>query len=122
RQVMTDLRVRMPSLTVEVGLLSGGQRQSVAIGRATSQQGRVIIMDEPTAALGVQESRKVLDLILRLKAAGTGVVIISHNLRHVSSIADRILVLRQGRHAGVRRRSETTADEIVKMIVGADML
>ena len=59
----------MPSLTVEVGQLSGGQRQSIAIGRATSQHGRIIIMDEPTAALGVKESRKVLDLILRLKAS-----------------------------------------------------
>src|SRR5947207_10935529 len=71
KKVLADLRVAMPSLTVEVGQLSGGQRQSIAIGRATSQRGRIIIMDEPTAALGVKESRKVLDLILRLKEAGT---------------------------------------------------
>ena len=90
RKVLADLRVNMPSLTAEVGQLSGGQRQSIAIGRATSQHGRIIIMDEPTAALGVKESRKVLDLILRLKAAGTGVVIVSHNMRHVFSVADRI--------------------------------
>ena len=68
RQVMRDLRVNIPSLTAEVGQLSGGQRQSIALGRATAQHGRVIIMDEPTAALGVRESRKVLDLILHLKA------------------------------------------------------
>jgi ABC-type sugar transport system ATPase subunit len=118
RQTLADLRVRMPSLTVEVGQLSGGQRQSVAIGRAISQHGRIIIMDEPTAALGVKESRKVLDLILRLREAGAGVLVISHNMRQVFSIADRIAVMRHGRQVGVRRRAETTPDEIVKMIVG----
>jgi ABC-type sugar transport system ATPase subunit len=118
RQTLVDLRVRMPSLTVEVGQLSGGQRQSVAIGRAISQRGRIIIMDEPTAALGVKESRKVLDLVLRLRESGAGVVVISHNMRQVFSIADRIAVMRHGRQVGVRRRTETTPDEIVKMIVG----
>ena len=118
RRTLADLRVRMPSLTVEVGQLSGGQRQSVAIGRAISQHGRIIIMDEPTAALGVKESRKVLDLILRLRESGAGVVVISHNMRQVFSIADRIAVMRHGRQVGVRRRAETTPDEIVKMIVG----
>jgi ABC-type sugar transport system ATPase subunit len=122
RQVMRDLRVNIPSLTAEVGQLSGGQRQSIALGRATAQHGRVIIMDEPTAALGVRESRKVLDLILRLKATGTGIVIVSHNLRHVFSVADRILVLRHGRLVGVREKSATAPDEIVKMIVGVEML
>ncbi len=122
RRVIADLRVNVPSLTVEAGQLSGGQRQSVAIGRATSQQARIIIMDEPTAALGVRESRKVLDLILRLKAAGIGVVVISHNMRHVFSIFDRVMVLRHGRLVGVRRKGETTPDEIVRLIVGADTL
>jgi ribose transport system ATP-binding protein len=122
RAVMRDLRVNIPSLTAEVGQLSGGQRQSIALGRATAQHGRVIIMDEPTAALGVRESRKVLDLILRLKASGTGVVIVSHNLRHVFSVADRILVLRHGRRVGLRDKSATAPDEIVKMIVGVEML
>jgi ABC-type sugar transport system ATPase subunit len=120
RKVLADLRVRIPSLSVEVGQLSGGQRQAIAIGRATSQNGRIIIMDEPTAALGVKESHKVLDLILRLRAAGTGVVVISHNMRQVFSIADRIAVMRHGRQVGVRRRTETSPDEIVKMIVGVD--
>jgi ABC-type sugar transport system ATPase subunit len=120
REVLSDLRVNVPSLTVEVGQLSGGQRQSIAIGRATSQHGRLIIMDEPTAALGVKESQKVLDLIVRLKEAGTAVVIISHNMRQVFSIADRIAVLRHGRNVGTRRRSETTPDEIVKLIVGIE--
>ena len=122
RDVITRLRVSIPSVTVEAGQLSGGQRQSIAIGRAASQNARVIIMDEPTAALGVKESRKVLDLILQLKAAGTTVVVISHNMRHVFSVADRILVLRHGQLVGIRRKTETTPDEIVKMIVGADVL
>jgi ribose transport system ATP-binding protein len=122
RRVMRELRVNIPSLTAEVGQLSGGQRQSIALGRATAQHGRVIIMDEPTAALGVRESRKVLDLILRLKAAGAGVLIVSHNMRHVFSVADRILVLRHGRRVGVRDKHATAPDEIVKMIVGVEML
>lgn len=121
-KVIADLRVNIPSLTAEVGQLSGGQRQSIAIGRATSQQSRILIMDEPTAALGVKESRKVLDLILRLKADGNGVVVISHNMRHVFSVADRILVLRRGRLVGARLKGETTPDEVVKMIVGVEIL
>ena len=120
RKVIDALKVNIPVLTVEVGQLSGGQRQSIAIGRATSQNGRIIIMDEPTAALGVKESRKVLDLILHLKAAGNGIVIVSHNMRQVFSIADRIAVLRHGRNVGVRNRADTTPDEIVKLIVGID--
>jgi ABC-type sugar transport system ATPase subunit len=122
REVITKLRVTIPSVTVEAGELSGGQRQSIAIGRAASQDARVIIMDEPTAALGVKESRKVLDLILQLKSHGTTVVVISHNMRHVFSVADRILVLRRGQVVGVRRKHETTPDEIVKMIVGVEAL
>jgi ABC-type sugar transport system ATPase subunit len=120
RKIISGLKVNIPSVSTLVGQLSGGQRQSIAIGRATAQNGRIIIMDEPTAALGVKESRKVLDLILHLKAAGKGVVIVSHNMRQVFSIADRIEVLRHGRNVGVRRRGETTPDEIVKLIVGID--
>jgi ABC-type sugar transport system ATPase subunit len=122
QRVISDLRVHMPNLRVDVGQLSGGQRQSLAIGRATAQRGRIILMDEPTAALGVRESRKVLDLIRHLKSGGTGVVVISHNLQHVFSVADRILVLRRGRVAGVRDKSATSPDEIVKLIVGVDTL
>jgi ABC-type sugar transport system ATPase subunit len=120
RKIIAGLKVNIPSISTNVGQLSGGQRQSIAIGRATSQNGRIIIMDEPTAALGVKESRKVLDLILHLKADGKGIVIVSHNMRQVFSIADRIEVLRHGRNVGVRRRGETTPDEIVKLIVGID--
>jgi len=119
RVALMDLGVHIPTLLAEAGELSGGQRQCIAIARATSQHSRVIIMDEPTAALGVKESGKVLDLIERLKSAGRAVVIISHNLHHVFSVADRIMVLCRGRVAGLRRKEETTPDEIVSLIVGA---
>jgi ABC-type sugar transport system ATPase subunit len=119
--IMAGLSVHLPSIEAEVGQLSGGQRQSIAIGRATSQHSRIIVMDEPTAALGIRESRQVLDLILRLKEAAHGVVIISHNMRHVFSVADRIQVLRRGQVAGVRYTSGTTPDEIVRLIVGAEL-
>jgi len=122
QRVVAELRVNMPSMTVDVGQLSGGQRQTLAIGRATAQQGRIILMDEPTAALGVREARKVLDLIRHLKSTGTGLVVISHNLRHVFSVADRILVLRRGRVAGVRDKAATTPDDIVRLIVGVESL
>jgi ABC-type sugar transport system ATPase subunit len=120
RTALAELGVNIPSLSVEAGELSGGQRQCVAIARATSQHSRIIIMDEPTAALGVKESAHVLELILRLKAAGRGVVIISHNMHHVFSVADRIMVLRRGTVAGQRHKNETTHDEVVSMIVGSE--
>jgi ABC-type sugar transport system ATPase subunit len=120
RTTLAELRVSIPSLRAEVGQLSGGQRQSIAIGRATAQKSRIIIMDEPTAALGVKESHKVLDLILRLRQAGTGILIVSHNMQQVFSIADRIAVMRHGRQVGVRRLDQTTPSEIVRMIVGVE--
>jgi ABC-type sugar transport system ATPase subunit len=94
----------------------------VAIARAVHQGGRLMIMDEPTAALGVQEQRKVLAVIHELHAQGSAVIVVSHNLEHVFSIADRIVVLRGGRVAGSRLRRETTAQEIVSLIVGVPHL
>ncbi len=122
RRVLDDLKIKIPSVQTLVGLLSGGQRQAVAIARAIHQGGRLIFMDEPTAALGVQEQAKVLRLIEDLKARGTAVVVVSHNLQHVFSVADRIVVLRGGRNAGERVKTETTPEEIVRLIVGADRL
>ncbi len=119
REVLQRLKINIPSVYTPVGLLSGGQRQAVAIARAVRQGGRMIIMDEPTAALGVQEQAKVLDLIASLKAEGTALIIVSHNLQHVFRFADRIAVMRGGRNAGERVRSETTPEEIVRLIVGA---
>jgi ABC-type sugar transport system ATPase subunit len=116
------LNSRVPSADTPVAVLSGGQRQAVAIGRALAQGGRVIIMDEPTAALGVRESAQVLDLIHGLRSQDIALAVVSHNLQHVFAIADRILVMRGGRCVGVRRRAETSGDDIVRMITGADVL
>ena len=99
-----------------VASLSGGQRQSVAVARAVLWNSRVVILDEPTAALGVAQTRQVLDLVKRLAELGQGVVIISHNLIDVFEVADRITVLRLGRNAGVYEREKTTQQEVVTAI------
>lgn len=94
------------------------QRQAVAVGRALLRGGEIIIMDEPTAALGVEQTREVLRLINNLRSRGKTVIIISHNLRQVFEIADQISVMYHGEMVGTRRTSETTREEIVSMIVG----
>ncbi|MFN0155800.1 MAG: ATP-binding cassette domain-containing protein [Gaiella sp.] len=99
-----------------VATLSGGQRQSVAIGRAVMWNSRVVILDEPTAALGVAQTRQVLDLVRRLAEKGLAVVIISHNLHDIFEVADRITVLRLGKNTAVFNRSETTQQEVVHAI------
>ena len=106
------------SLDRPVQDLSGGQRQAVAIGRAIYWKAKVLIMDEPTAALGVPEQRKVIELIGRLKTQGVGVIFISHNLGDIFAVSDRILVLLRGRKAGERRIEETSGDEVVRLMVG----
>ena len=115
-----DIEIEIPSgkLTLPVRTLSGGQRQAVAIGRAIYWNAKVLIMDEPTAALGVPEQRKVMALIQRLKTQNVAVIFISHNLGDILAVADRILVLRRGVKAGERRIGETDGDEIVKLMVG----
>jgi ABC-type sugar transport system ATPase subunit len=118
-RVVETLDIAMPRVDLPVRALSGGQRQAVAIGRAIFWNAEVLIMDEPTAALGVPEQRKVVALIKSLKAAGKAVIFISHNLGDIFSVADRILVLRRGRKAGERRATETDGDEIVRLIVGS---
>lgn len=121
-QVIAKLHIRIPSVHALVGNLSGGQRQAVAIGRTMAQKSRIIILDEPTAALGVEQQQFVLDLVLQLKAHGQSIIIISHNLLHVFSVADRITIMRGGRQVGVREKIKTSSDEIIKLIVGAETL
>ena len=104
------------SMRQQVASLSGGQRQSVAIGRAVMWNSRVVILDEPTAALGVAQTRQVLDLVARLAAQGLAVVIISHNLHDVFEVADRITCLRLGRNVEVFERRDTTQQEVVHAI------
>ncbi|MGZ4317066.1 MAG: ATP-binding cassette domain-containing protein [Gaiellaceae bacterium] len=101
-----------------VGLLSGGQRQGVAVSRAAAFASRVVILDEPTAALGVRESRRVLDLILRLRAEQKAVIVVSHAMDHVMQVADRAVVMRRGRKVGELVPSAETYSEMVSLIVG----
>jgi len=118
RATMARLDFHVSRLEAPVSNFSGGQRQAVAIGRAVYWDAQILIMDEPTAALGVPEQRKVIALIHQLKAEGRGVIFISHNLQDIFAVADRIIVLRRGVMAGERRISETTHDEVVKLMVG----
>jgi ABC-type sugar transport system ATPase subunit len=116
--MLRDLRVRISSVRVPVGVLSGGQRQGVALARAVHQRGDIILMDEPTAALGVRETAQVLDMIDELRARGKAVILVSHDLEFVFSVADRIQVMRLGRVQGVRDRTQTNRAEIVGLITG----
>jgi ABC-type sugar transport system ATPase subunit len=99
-------------------MLSGGQRQAIAIGRAIYWNAKLLIMDEPTAALGVPEQRKVMALIRGLKAQGVAVILVSHNLHDIFGVADRIVVMRRGEVAGERATQATDGDEIVRLMVG----
>jgi len=120
--VLGELKISIPSLTEPVGNLSGGQRQAVAIGRALLMGSRIIIMDEPTAALGVEETRKVLELTTDLRDRGLSVIMISHNMHHVLAVADRVTVLRGGRRVGTRLRSETNHEDLVRIITGLELM
>ncbi|WP_394892317.1 ATP-binding cassette domain-containing protein [Mesorhizobium sp. AaZ16] len=118
RDTMALLDFHVSRMEAPVSNFSGGQRQAVAIGRAVYWDAQILIMDEPTAALGVPEQRKVISLIHQLKAQGRGVIFISHNLQDIFAVSDRIIVLRRGVTAGERKISETTHDEVVKLMVG----
>jgi ABC-type sugar transport system ATPase subunit len=113
------LAVRRISPRQEVGLMSGGQRQAIAVLRAVAFAERLVVLDEPTAALGVRESAQVLELIGRLPARGVAVILISHNLEHVAQVADRAVVLRQGRTVGEAAPTAANHEALVSMIVGA---
>ena len=118
KTTMALLDFHVSRLDAPVSNFSGGQRQAVAIGRAVYWNAQILIMDEPTAALGVPEQRKVISLIHQLKAQGRGVIFISHNLQDIFAVADRIVVLRRGIQAGERRIADTSHDEVVKLMVG----
>jgi len=107
------------SVRTKVAALSGGQRQSVAISRAVMWNSRILLLDEPTAALGVAQTAQVHALIKRLREQGLGVVVISHNIQEVFEVSDRIVVLRLGRRVATFRQQETTPEEVVAAIVGA---
>ena len=119
RALLDRVNIDIPSLDATVRQLSGGQRQATAIARfLLNESGRLIIMDEPTAALGVQEQRKVLELIDALKRQGVTLLIVSHNLDHVFDACERVVVLRVGRVSGTVLTSESDKGDVVHLIVG----
>jgi D-xylose transport system ATP-binding protein len=116
---LATLRINIPSVRSQVAQLSGGQRQSVAVAKAVLWSPRVVILDEPTAALGVAQTRQVLDLILRLRERGLAVVVITHNMVDVFEVADRASVMRLGRRVATFDIKEVTPDDVVAAITGA---
>ena len=116
---LRDLGIRVPSVRVAAGELSGGQRQAVAIARAVRQDNPIILMDEPTAALGVRETMQVGQVIGELRNRGKSVILVSHDLEFVLAVADELLVLRLGQVQGIRRVSETDRHEVIGLITGA---
>jgi ABC-type sugar transport system ATPase subunit len=119
-EVLKRLRVGVHDPDTLIGLMSGGQRQAVAVARAEAFARRIIILDEPTAALGVRESRAVLDIIKRLPERGLSVIIISHNLEHVTEVCDRAVVFRQGKKVGEASATSENHELLVSMIVGSE--
>ncbi len=119
-KVLSRLDIHIPSLTQQIRNMSGGQRQSVAIARTIYWNAKMVIMDEPTAALGVAQQRDVLRLVRTLCDQGVPVILISHNMQEVFAVSDRIVVMRRGKKVGERLSKETTPDEIVSLMVGAE--
>ena len=119
KQYMDELQIGIRSMRQAVETLSGGQRQGVAVARAAAFARHVVIMDEPTAALGVKESRMVLDLILKIRDRGLPVILISHNMPHVFEIADRIHVHRLGRRIAVVKPQDQSMNDVVGLMTGA---
>ncbi|WP_344288503.1 ATP-binding cassette domain-containing protein [Streptomyces synnematoformans] len=119
RELLTTLSIRIPSVRIPTASLSGGQRQTVAIARSLLGEPRLVILDEPTAALGVEQTAQVLDLVERLRERDHAVLLISHNMADVKAVADRVAVLRLGRNNGVFDVATTTQEEIVAAITGA---
>jgi len=120
-KALEHLGIVINDLSLPVRNLSGGQRQAIAISRAVYWQAKVLIMDEPTAALGVPEQREVKDLIMRLKKQGVGIIFISHNLTDIFDVSDRIVVLERGRKAGERMISDTDEEEVVRLMMGQEV-
>nr|WP_111556853.1 ATP-binding cassette domain-containing protein [Kitasatospora sp. SolWspMP-SS2h] len=119
RKLLDSLSIRIPSVRIPIASLSGGQRQVVAIARALVGSPRVVILDEPTAALGVEQTAQVLDLVERLRDQRLGVILISHNMADVMAVADTVAVLRLGRNNGVFDKHSTNQEQIISAITGA---
>jgi D-xylose transport system ATP-binding protein len=120
-QVLRTLDVKIPSVRTPVASLSGGQRQCIAVAKTILRNAKLVLLDEPTAALGVAQTRQVLNLILRLKQQGLAVVVISHNLADVFEVVDRVIVMRLGRRAATFNVKEATPGQVVAAITGAEL-
>ncbi|MGA5897156.1 ATP-binding cassette domain-containing protein [Streptomyces venetus] len=119
RELLDTLSIRIPSVRIPIASLSGGQRQTVAIARSMLGEPKLVILDEPTAALGVEQTAQVLDLVERLRERGHAVILISHNMADVKAVADKVAVLRLGRNNGVFEVKSTSQEEIISAITGA---
>jgi D-xylose transport system ATP-binding protein len=119
-EVLRTLDVKIPSVRQPVAALSGGQRQCIAVAKTILRKPKVVLLDEPTAALGVAQTRQVLNLILRLKEQGLAVVVISHNLHDVFEVTDRIVVMRLGQRSGTFETRNVARERVVAAITGAD--
>jgi D-xylose transport system ATP-binding protein len=118
-KLLRQLSAKIPSVRIPVASLSGGQRQTVAIARSLLGEPKVVMLDEPTAALGVAQTAEVLNLVERLRERGLGVILISHNMADVMAVADRVAVLRLGRNNGIFHVSQTSSQDIIAAITGA---
>ena len=119
RELLDTLSIRIPSVRIPIASLSGGQRQTVAIARSMLGEPKLVILDEPTAAHGVEQTAQVLDLVERLRERGHAVILISHNMADVKAVADKVAVLRLGRNNGVFEVKSTSQEEIISAITGA---
>jgi ABC-type sugar transport system ATPase subunit len=120
RAILDRLEIEIPSLRNKISMLSGGQRQAVAISRSLYWNAKFLIMDEPTAALGITEQKKVLGLVRLLRDQGLGIIIISHQLHDIFSVSDRLVIMRRGVKVAERVTKDTNPNEIVSLIVGAE--
>jgi simple sugar transport system ATP-binding protein len=121
KKVLQRLEIEIPSLRSKIMTLSGGQRQAVAISRSIYWNAKLLIMDEPTAALGVAEQKKVLDLVRTLSSQNIPVIIISHQLYDIFAVCDRLVIMRRGQKVAERITKQTTPDEVVGLIIGSDL-
>jgi len=119
KEALSVLRINIPSVRNLVAQLSGGQRQCIAVAKAVLWSPKVVILDEPTAALGVAQTRQVLDLILRLRERGLAVIVITHNMQDVFQVADKAIVMRLGQRVATLRMRESTPEDVVAAITGA---
>lgn len=118
RKSLADIGSNIPDLRKQVEYLSGGQRQAIELARFVAWGGKLVMLDEPFAALGVEQTRRGLDLVNKVKAKGISIIVITHNIAHAFQVADRVIVFRQGQVVDTKKRSETTPDEIINLITG----